>query len=267
MSDKILIDSHNPYEFWFPGRKFVGRDTLRLIKYLRQAGHEVVVKPDDGKPFEYLFQKGIKDIFSDPIYIQLIAAGSTLITTLIANAIQKVIDGSKKKSLAEKNIVININNVYYNIDGQKILEGGVKDKKKKYKKLQEGFQNCLSMSPPYPSLAVPILLEHKPVIVGWCSLQYTIEALEIRNSKILDKNVLRKIEKGKIKGASMTGVAMKAICSICERDYVDCIHISGEVYEGSHCMNDIHEAIPIELSFVKEPVNTACILEIVRANR
>jgi hypothetical protein len=113
----------------------------------------------------------------------------------------------------------------------------------------------LKTKSPIPVLPFPILLEHKPLIIGWCRLQETGKGLEIEKGVITDKNAYRKLQQGKFKGASVTGIAKKSICSICESNYVECNHISGETYDGVSCSNRIIEADLIEVSIVKQPIN------------
>lgn len=263
MPNKILVEAINKYDFLYPEKKLVDRDTLRTIKYLKQAGHEVVVLPDNGKPFEYFFQKGIMDLFTNPIYVYFMGMASTIVGGLLTNAIQKVIENSKDKhSVADKNIIYNFNSYYYNIKGEKIPSGTVKDKKKKQKALQDEFQKLIDVKSPYPDLPVPILIDHKPKVIGWCALDDDGVNLNIIDSKILDKNVFRKINQGKIKGASVTGIATKTVCTICKSSYVDCVHVSGDFYNGIKCLNEMHEAIPLEMSLVKTPVHPGALIQL-----
>ncbi len=77
--------SFNPYEDILPNHKVVTKDTLQLIKYLRSEGYEVIVKPKDNRPTEYLFKKGISSFLSDPTVQLLINIPVSLATGLITN--------------------------------------------------------------------------------------------------------------------------------------------------------------------------------------
>ncbi len=86
--------------------------------------------------------------------------------------------------------------------------------------------------------------------------------MEIERCKIVDKTIFRKINKGKIKGASITGIAEQSKCSICNSNYVECNHIVGEIYDGIACKNSIEKATIVELSLVKTPTNPECLVSI-----
>lgn len=64
------------------------------------------------------------------------------------------------------------------------------------------------------------------------------------------------MQKGKYKGGSVTGIAKKSICSICNSNFTKCNHISGQIYNEKECYNSIVEADLIEVSIVKQPINT-----------
>lgn len=272
MDRVIEIESFNPFENHFPNRKLITRDTLKLIKHLRQQGYDVVVLPKNDTPVEYLFRKGIQDIFSNPVYMFLIGLPTGIIINIISNYIQKALDGNG----ATGSIINVTNNFYiesttenkiYNLNNTIIHDSQRKDSKKKHDKIKKEFSSCLDISSPYSDLRVPIFLEHQPKIIGWCNLKVDETGIIIEDSRIVDKNVFRKIKTKKIKGASITGIAEKSTCSICKKDYVDCIHISGEDYGADHCTNTIEKATAIEISLVKNPVNTNCIVSIIDQNK
>lgn len=263
MSKTIIeIDSFNPYESILPNRKVVTREVLNLIKTLRSEGYEVIIKPKNNIPLEYLFKKGESTFLSDPAIQIVISIPLTIITTLITNWIQKLIDNEKNES----NNVIIINNETNTItnSGEKVITTSqLKDKKKKSSAIKAKFEKCLKTKSPFSKLPFPILLNHKPKIVGWCSLLETEDGLEIENGIIIDQNVLRKLKKSKFKGASVTGIAKKSLCSICNTDYIKCNHISGQVYSGKNCSNIILEADLVEVSIVKKPINEKALIKLI----
>ena len=140
----------------------------------------------------------------------------------------------------------------------------MKDRKSKRDKQKSEFDKCLNLNSPYFHLPTPIFLEHKPRIIGWASINMNDKGLLIEDSHILNKDVFRKIEQGKIKGASFTGIAEKATCSICKSNYVECMHISGEMYNSYECINSLEKSIAVEMSFVKTPTNPECLINIRR---
>lgn len=121
---------------------------------------------------------------------------------------------------------------------------------------------CLKVKSPFLGLPFPIFLDHQPIIIGWCRLEEADKGLEIQKGIITDKNIYKKIQQGKYKGGSVTGIAKKSTCSICNIDYADCNHISGKKYNGKSCNNYIVEADLIEVSIVKEPVNSQALIKL-----
>lgn len=266
MDKRIEIDSFNPYENIFPNRKLIDKDKLKLIKVLRQNGFEVIVKPDNDTPLQYLFKKGLREILADPLFAYAINTTSAVVATIFTNYIQKLLEGKSNQNVINiyNNVMItdNSKSKTINLNGKIISAGELKDLGQKRKALKESYAKSMSLSSPYLTLPTPVYLEHTPKLVGWAKLNLNDETLEIEDCKIVDKNVHRKIEQGKIKGASITGIAEKSNCSICNQDYVHCNHISGDTYDGIMCTNSVIKATPIELSLVKSPINPQCIVQL-----
>jgi len=265
MKKEILIDSFNPYSQLYPNRRLVDKGTLELIKYLRIEGYNVVVKPENNQPLQYIFKKGFHDFFTDPVYMYVTGSATAIITTLVANSFQKIIDkwGKGNDNRNRNNIIIINNSTHETINflNKHIPRTEIDDKRKKVKKKTQGFKTCFSKVTPYPELPTPIFLEHKPQIVGWGKVSVDQEGLIIEKSIIIDKNARRKIKSGKIKGASVTGISEKSICSICKSDYVECNHIAGEFYNNISCSNELHESTLVEVSLVSVPINEKCIIQ------
>lgn len=267
----IEIETFNPYEFLLPNRKLLTHDTLTLVKLLRQEGHTVIIKPNDDIPVEYLFKKGYTEIFADPVYAFLINTATTITTTiattLFSNYVQKLIDKhskSKEKidsTQTKNNFIISINNTITNLNGKTYSASELKDLKGKQLRKIEEYKQCFSSKGPYLHLSVPLFKEHRPKIVGWCILQADDKGLKIKEGRITDKSIKRKLSEGKFKGASITGVATEVICSICKTNWVECNHMSGEKYSGKTCLASITQAIPIEVSLVKKPINPECLVQ------
>lgn len=257
---KIEIEFFNPYEAIFPNRKLVTRDALRLIKTLRSEGYDVIVKPNDNRPLEYLFKKGDVSFLSDPIVQLLISVPTGIVAGLITNWIQKKVD--KEKDSTNVIIINNSNNTIVNSYNKNVPKGVLKDSKKKRKSYAKSIEKCLTKKSPIPGLPFPILLEHKPIIIGWCRLTETDFGLEVEKGIITDKNVYRKMQNGKYKGGSVTGIAKISTCNICNSNFAECNHISGEHYDGQECINTIVEADLIEVSIVKEPINTKTFIKL-----
>lgn len=264
MDRQITIDSFNPYETRFPNRRLVTKGTLELIKELRLNGYQVIVRPENYQPIQYLYKKGFHDFFSDPLYAFLAGIPTSVVFNIISNYIQRYIDKQKQTDEVKNNIIIinQTTNEIVNLNQKAISKSEIQDKKKKSKKVQSAFDKCFSFKSPYIHLPTPIFLEHKPKVIGWCRLKATHTKLEFDDSIILDKKVFKKIKENKIKGGSLTGIAEKSICSICKTDYVMCNHIAGQIYDGLACVNEIHEATIVEVSLVKEPINKECLVSL-----
>ena len=265
MKQRIEIKSFNPYENLYPNRKLVNLEALILIKHLRNQGFEVVILPDNNQPVEYLFKKGLQEFLSDPLNIIYIGIPLSILTGILTNYIQKLLDRRKN---TKNELKINIENLiiqnketnkYYLGTGNEVQLEKLKNNQQKIKKNKEEFNEKLNAISPYQDYPFPIFLEHKPNIVGWCILWEDDQGLRSEGI-ITDKIVRRKINKGKLKGASVTGIAKKSLCSICSSNYVDCNHISGERYDGKKCSNVIYEIDFVETSLVKRPINENCIL-------
>lgn len=258
MQKRIKIDTFNPYESRFPNRKLVTRDTLILIKHLRAEGYEVVIEPENDLPLEYLYKKGLAEIFADPVNITLIGIPITIITTLVSNKIQKMLDKDENINKSNINIYIDNSSKTYNYLGEVHLNNK-KIVSEKRLKLKKGFDKCFEIKSPYEKYQTPIFLEHQPKIVGWCSLWPDDFGLKSEGI-ITDKIVRKRISQNRLNGASVTGIATKTECSICKSNFVNCDHIPGEKYNKKKCSNTIIETDFVETSIVKQPINSECLL-------
>lgn len=256
---KIIIETFNPYESRFPNRKLVTRDMLLLIKHLRSDGYEIVIEPENDQPVEYLYKKGVAEFFADPVNITLIGIPIAILTNIISNQIQKLLD--KKEPINKTNINIQIDNSthIYNYLGEPQDKNNKKLVAKKRMELKDGFERCFEIKSPRLDYPTPIFLEHKPKIVGWCSLWADDKGLKSEGI-IIDKIVKRRISQNRLNGASVTGIATKTECSICKSNFVYCDHIPGKEYNGKKCHNTIIETDFVETSLVKEPINSECLL-------
>jgi len=188
----IEIDSFNPYDSFYPNRKVVNRDVLILIKILRSEGYEVIVRPKDTRPLEYLFKKGVTSFLADPANQLIISIPVGIVSGLVTNWIQKQFDRKKESN----NIIIidKSTNIITNSFNKTITKGQAEDIKKKRKIIAKKFEDCLKTKSPFLGLPFPILLNHRPIIIGWCRLEETEIGLEIEKGIITDKNAYRKIK-------------------------------------------------------------------------
>lgn len=235
-------------------------DTLILVKYLRSEGYDVVIEPNNGKPIEYLYKKGMSELFAYFANIILVGVPMGVITNIISNKIQKLLD--KEKIFNKNNINIKIDNSInnYNCYGELQDKENCKVIEKNRQELKDGFEKCFEIKSPYDNLPTPIFLEHQPKIVGWGRLWIDDKGLRTE-IKIMDEVTKREISQNRLNGLSVTGIATKTECSICKSDFVSCNHIPGEIYGGEKCSNKIFKTDYVETSIVKEPINSQCLID------
>ena len=77
---------------------------------------------------------------------------------------------------------------------------------------------------------------------------------------ITDKVIRRRIRQNRLNGMSVTGIATRTECSICNKSYTECNHVAGNVYNNQGCYNKIIETDYVETSIVKEPINSQCLV-------
>lgn len=236
-----------------------------MMKYFRSEGYDVCILPDDDQPVEYLFKKGVKEFFSDPLNVILSGIPFTIVTTLFTNFLQKLIDKNQSKDVP---VNINIQNLHlrfgddsYLVNGEKVSNSKLLENLDYHEKLKHEFEKRFKMLSPYSQFPLPIYLEHNPYIVGWCALGEDDKGMML-DGKLTDKVVFKRVQQGRYKGLSVTGIAKRAICSICGDNYVSCIHISGTVYNGENCTNKIIKSDFVEASIVKQPVNEQCLFNL-----
>ena len=247
----------------FPERKFLSKEVLILIKTLRSEGCDVILLPEEVE-YQYLFKKGETSFLSDPANLLLVGIPVTIATTLITNWIQKLIDKSQNKKPEGNNVIVYnfITNQATNYLNQPADINTIADSKNTNKALANTLAECLKTKSPYPELPFPILLEHQPIIVGWCSLKVDDNGLLIDEGRITDVDTYKRIKKGELKGGSVTGIAEESRCSICQNNYIACNHIAGHIYDEKECINRIIKSKLIEVSIVSDPINPNTIIKL-----
>lgn len=262
--DKVLqIESFNPYDRKFPDRKTITFETLVLIKYLKKEGYTVKVLPSDDRPVEYLFKKGFAEYFSDPVIMFLVGIPSSIILNIVSNYIQRLLDrdkGVEVKINVKNFVVIENQNNHYDCRGGRIKTKEFKKLVENGKLTKESFGRQFAKQPPYFDKPVPMFYEHRPKIVGWCRPIIDDKGIRVEDGVIKDREIMKKLDKGKIKGASVCGIATRTICSICNENFVECEHLPGEIYDGEECYNQVYKADLVEVSLVKTPVNPECLI-------
>jgi len=256
---EIAIQSFNPYEFRFPGRRVVSRDTLHLIKRLRTNGYEVVVAPDNGSRLYYLTRKGVAEFFADPLLVFLVNIPVTTIVTLLTGLIQdRLKSGRPKPRDEEVRIVLETgqhdNKVRFDYKGKPLSNDQFQAILAAFKGQQQNYRQSVQIIAPDPTMRVPIFLEHTPKIVGWARVWHDKDGSLKAETKITDDDVWEKIENGTMKGLSYGALVGKTTCSICQQEYMNCNHIAGEVHHQNECTVRLEQIDHAEVSIVSDPV-------------
>jgi hypothetical protein len=120
----IYIRSYNPYEARYPGRRVVSRETLHLIKLLREQGITVVVEPDDGTKLNYSTEKGLTEFLADPVHALAVGIPVGIVVNMISSWLY---DRVKRKPVDDEvNVVIEVEDkgkrIRYSHSGKPISE-------------------------------------------------------------------------------------------------------------------------------------------------
>jgi hypothetical protein len=270
----FTIKAFNPHEATHPGHKVVSEETLTLIKLLRDQGNQIVVEPDDGRPIEYLFRKGLKEFFTDPVVISFgVAVTSKIVADLVISGVKWIWQHRRKEHIVMS--VPKITNILlantadgsiFSCYGEALDSSALKELLSLASQQREEFRRAANNSKnPYPELRVPIFIEHTATLVGWCDLKYkengSKAGLFSEHVYIFDKAALKKISSGELRGMSITGIAQESICTVCHSSYIDCNHITGVLYESVLCTNQITRATLVNVNLVAKPINRDCYLQ------
>ncbi len=255
---EIHFQSYNPYEARYPGLRVVSRETLHLIKLMREAGYHVIIEPEDGTDLHYLAEKGLREILADPIVAMIIWIPLTIILNLLSNWLSDVWRRPPLKDEVQL-VLVELdefgNKLRYSQSGQPISEErfqailkSLDDRANRYKESQQ-------VATPISECPYPIYLEHTSKIVGWAERFVRDEkGLGVDGVRIVDPEIESLIEDGYITGFSYGGIIKGSTCSICDGEYVSCNHIACREYKGKECLVRIDDFLIAELSLVKDPI-------------
>ena len=260
-SQEIHFRSYNPYESLYPGLRVVSRDTLHLIKALRARGYSVVVEPDDGTKLTYLAEKGLHEVLSDPIWLYVIGIPTSLFLNLIATWVSSTLN--RPATTEEVDVVVEFdeggNRARYSQSGRPISEERFKSILLGLETRKRNFEESRKVASPQAEYFLPIHLEHTGKVVGWAKGFVFDEenmSIAIDTAKILDDETWKRIIFGELIGFSIAGIVSSATCLICNREYVECNHVSGQNYDGQECTVRV-TILPAEVSIVRDPVQPA----------
>ena len=269
---EIAIQSFNPYEFRFPGRRVVSRDTLHLIKRLRTNGYEVVVAPDNGSKLYYLTRKGVSEFFADPVLVSLVSIPVNFIVSLLATLVANRLEsGRTQPKDNEVRIILESgqggDKRRFDYRGKPLNDNQFREILDAFKGQEESYRQSTKIIAPDSTRPTPIFLEHTPKIVGWARVWLDKNGGLAAETKITDDDVLEGIQNGTMKGYSYGGLVSKATCSICQQEYVNCNHIAGEVHRRKECVVELKKIDPAEISIVSDPVQVGIEFSRIRKNK
>lgn len=270
----IEVQAYNPYEARFPGRRVVSRDGLLLIKALRTAGHDVHVVPNNGTKVQYLFEKGVGDVLAHPLFIALIgvplAVATTLITQWVSSRRTERTDPRSGDGGNTTRVVIEVaengQSLSFDESGRPLSEEKLRELLTLLDRRRREYAETLVQEPDR-EFPASITLEHTAKIVGWGNLQFTERGMEIRPARIDDDETWNRLQAGELRGWSIGGIAKGARCTICGGDFVECPHVSGDLYDGKKCAVEIYDLDLAEISIVREPVHSLAKVRIAQKKR
>lgn len=263
----IILKPSSLYSSLFKGVRLITRQELNFIKLLRQNDIAIEIELDEGEEIFYVVEKGLKEVVRHPLFIFLLGISVDYFVNLSSSRIYDKFF-SKQQPNSKVQIIIqkkeNETDLFYSQEGKEIPLEQVKSILDYSKNLFyiKNYGNKKPKSPLPEKCPYPIYLEHANKIIGWGNIEMSKKGLLLKNGFIEDDKTRQRINSGELKGLSITGIVKKSRCSICGKNYIDCPHISGEVYDKKSCINNITEIELLNINIVKEPVNQEALLNI-----
>lgn len=263
----VKFQSYNPLPSRFPNRRVISREALHIIKELRAKGIGVTILPENGGELNFLTEKGIKDFLSNPVHAILVNVPISIMCGIIGNFSTDYIQSyNSLPPPTETHVVLELanNRVKYDHLGQPISDDRFKEMLRVLEQRVVANEFARTISSPYANKPVPIHLEHTPRIIGWGNVSVGEKGLLVEDAALHDDDTYRRLQTGELKGFSIAGLVRQPVCSVCQKSYFDCNHISGRSYEGQSCVCRLEKVDLLEVSIVKDPVNPYCKVEFYR---
>ena len=251
----VQIESFNPYKSLFPVTRVVSRETLHFIKMLRSQGYSVSVVPDDGSKLHYVAQKGIKELFSDPIFMYVVGIATNIICNFATDWIKSLMRRESKQD--DPCVIIRADKqgtlISRDHKGHLISEKRLQAVRKLQRKKESEFRKSLNQRSPFSDLPTPIYLNHSGIIIGWGKVSKYETGLKVDDARIINAEVSKKVKAGELEGFSIAGLVYESECSVCGNEYTECNHFSGQTYDGIECIVEVKAMHLAEISIVKSP--------------
>jgi phage head maturation protease len=247
----------------------ISREALEFMKALRETGYAVSVDPDDGTALSYSTEKGLRAFLSDPLYIVLIGIPLGIVVNIISNWLYERF--KKVPSAEQASIILEIDEhgvrSRYDHNGRPMSEKRFESILGMFERRAKRYAESQAIEPPDPTRPVPLFLEHTTKLVGWGRARLDEKGLRLEDIKIIHKKTLKAMKRADLEGLSIAGLVYDSVCSICERQYIDCNHIAGKEYDGRKCLNRIDGILLAETSLVKQPIQPKARIESKRTNK
>ncbi len=258
LKGEVTIQSFNPYEVRFPGRRVISRDTLLLMKMLRQEGYQVTVAPDNGSRLYHLRRKGVTEFFADPVRVFLLKIPVTIVTSIITGLVMHRLKSRSESKKDQVHLFLESEQdgkkVRFDYTGKPLADIEFQSVIAAFKTQQQSFGESFRVTSPDPTRPTPIFLEHSPKIVGWGRVFLDKSGKVMVDAKGTHDETWEKTRDGVMKGFSWGGLVEQAVCSICQKDYMNCNHVAGKKYKGKECIVRLGQVHWAEISLVSDPV-------------
>lgn len=244
--------------------RIVNRTTLDLMKAFRGKGYRVIVEPDDGSPLYYLVEKGDPSLLANPTFVFLVGIPTSVITSLVGSWLYDRFRNRSAASKAPPLIAFCIESggvsAYFSEMGEPISS---EDAQVVFDLLRRrgAALNTIALAKSDRDTEFPLCLEHTSTIVGSAEVREDGRGLRA-TLRIHRDDVRARVQSGELRGLSIAGMVRRSECSICGHDYVDCAHIAGLDYDGVVCVNTIKDIALAEVSLVREPINSDCLMDL-----
>lgn len=244
--------------------RIVNRTTLDLMKALRGKGYRVIVEPDDGSPLYYLVEKGEPSLLANPTFVFLVNIPISVITSLLGSWLYNRFRDRSAATKAPPLIAFRVESggmsAYFSETGARISSEEAQVVFELLKRRGAAL-NTIASAKSDRSAEFPLCLEHTRTIVG--SAEVWEDGGGLRATlRIHRDDVHALLKSGELRGLSIAGMVRRSECSICGHDYVDCAHIAGLDYNGTVCVNTIEDIALAEVSLVREPINSDCLIDL-----
>jgi len=268
-SPQIRIQSSNPYEARYPASRVISREALHIAKLLREGGYSVLIEPDDGTKVTYTTEKGLKEFLAEPVHMLIVGIPISVVVNILSSWLYQRFQ--RIPTTEEVNIVLEVDEqgsrIHYNHKGEPISEKKFQAILRVFERKAQRYERSQAIAAPDPTRPVPIFLEHTDKLVGWGRVAKDEKGLRLNDVQITHKRTLKLMEEGELGGLSVGVLIHDSTCLICNRQYVDCNHIAGQLYDGKECTNRIEGVSLAETSLVKKPVQPRATIEGIKVKR